>query len=357
MTRWRFVRPAAIRRVAFLGLAMAVIWYGARFARVSARQVGTWQLVHDRPSAAKYADFAFPDAQHGWLVSGNGDILHTRDGGATWALQASQKGFLRSVDFLDGRRGFAGTLTGTLWATSDGGANWTDITGSLPQPGRGFCGMTHIGEQVHLVGRYPGPSDYFFSPDGGRTWRYSDLRELAQGLVDVSFLNESVGFIGGMSHTGPPANGPAVILKTTDGGKQWRTVFTHDGGRGFAWKIFPVTPTLIYVALQSQDGIYRVAKSTDAGDTWTVHTVVTGRPLGPAIQGIGFLDERTGWVGGFFEGMYTTTDGALTWTPVPMSDRGVNRYEKVGSMLFTAGSRGVLRYDAATPGKRPAPVP
>jgi photosystem II stability/assembly factor-like uncharacterized protein len=352
MTRPGLLRSTLIKTVALIGLTMAVASYGARFARVSARQASAWNLVFDRPSAAKYADFAFPDPKHGWLVSGSGDIVHTSDGGVTWAVQATQKGFLRSVDFLDERRGFAGTLNGVLYATTDAGANWTDITSSLPQPGRGFCGMTHVGEQLHFVGRYFGPvTDYFFSPDGGRTWRHSDLHDLAQGLVDVSFLNESVGFIGGMSNTGPAGEGPAVILKTTDGGRHWRTVFTHDGGRGFAWKIFPVTAKLVYVALQSQDGIYRVAKSTDAGDSWSVQIVATGRPSGPAVQGVGFLDERTGWVGGFFQGMYATTDGGLTWTPVPMSDRTINKFEKVGRALFTAGSRGILRYDAG-PGRR-----
>ncbi len=350
-----FLRSTVIKTVSLIGLTLAVAWYGAPFARVSARQAGAWNLVLDRPSGAKYADFAFPDSKHGWLVSGSGDILHSSDGGATWAVQASRKGNLRSVDFLDEKRGFAGTLNGVLYATSDGGAKWTDITSTLPQPGRGFCGMTHVGEQVHLVGRYFGSvTDYFFSPDGGRTWRASDLRDLAQGLVDVSFLNESVGLIGGMSNTGPAGAGPAVILKTTDGGRRWRTVFTDDGGRGFAWKIFPVTAKLVYVALQSQDGIYRVAKSTDAGDSWNVHIVASGRPPGPAVQGIGFLDERIGWVGGFFEGMYGTTDGGLTWTPVRMSDRTINRFEKVGRALFTAGTRGILRYDPSS-GRPPSP--
>jgi photosystem II stability/assembly factor-like uncharacterized protein len=352
MNRPGFPGSTVIKPAALIGITMAVAWYGVRSEGVSARQAGAWSLVLDRPSTAKYADFAFPDPRHGWLVSGSGDILHTSDGGATWTVQASGKGLMRSVDFLDEKRGFAGTLNAILYATTDGGVTWTNITSSLPQPGRGFCGMTHVGEQLHFVGRYYGPvTDYFFSPDGGRTWRHSDLRDLAQGLVDVNFLNESVGLIGGMSSTGPAGEGPAVILKTTDGGRHWRTVFTHDGGRGFAWKIFPVTAKLVYVALQSQDGIYRVAKSTDAGDSWSVQIVATGRPTGPAMQGVGFLDERTGWVGGFFQGMYGTTDGGLTWTPVPMSDRTINKFEKVGRALFTAGSRGILRYDAS-PGRR-----
>lgn len=305
-----------------------------------------WTLVYDKPFEGKYEDFAFPDAKNGWLISAAGEIFHSTDGGTTWASQATGKGRLRSIDFVDAKRGFAGTVTGQLHGTTDGGVTWTDITSHLPQAPRGFCGMTHVGERVHLVGRYYGEvADYFFSPDGGKTWRFTDLSAHAQGLIDISFLNESVGLLGGMAASGGTGQGPAIILKTTDGGKNWRPVYKDPGGRGFAWKIFPVTAKLIYAALQSQDGIYRVAKSLDAGDTWTVQTVVTGRPTGPGVQGIGFFDENRGWIGGFFAGMFATTDGGKTWAPVPMLDRTINRFEKVGGTMITAGTRGVLRYE------------
>ena len=304
-----------------------------------------WTLVLNRPASGKYEDLAFPDAKNGWLVSAGGQILHTADAGTTWTQQATGLGGLRSIDFLDDSRGFAGTLTGKLYGTIDGGVTWKDITNTLPKTARGFCGMAHVGEHVHIVGRYIYASDYFFSPDGGQTWRASDLGSLAQGLVEVQFLSESVGLIGGMSPQGPASAGPATILKTIDGGRTWRTVFTDPGGRGFAWKIFPVSKTTIYAALQSEDGTYRIAKSLDAGDTWKVHIVTTGRPTGPAVQGIGFIDERTGFVGGFFSGMYTTTDGGETWRPFGVIGATYNRFEKVGDVLITAGTSGVIRYE------------
>jgi photosystem II stability/assembly factor-like uncharacterized protein len=307
-----------------------------------------WNLIYNRPAVGKYEDISFPDREHGWVVSARGDILTTADGGATWTVQASGLGPLRSVDFLDGKHGFAGTLSGKLYTTTDGGAVWTDITSTLPKVPKGFCGITHVGKRVHIVGRYVGGvTDYFFSPDAGKTWQVSDLAALADGLVDVTFLNEKVGFIGGMGKSKAAGQaGAAIILKTTDGGRQWHAVFEHDGGRGFAWKLFPVSSKIIYAALQSQDGTYRVAKTTDAGDHWETLIVATGRPPGPAVQGIGFIDANTGWVGGFFKGMYATTDGGKTWTYVPLTDGIINRFERVDHSLITAGSRGVLRYDA-----------
>lgn len=331
-------------QVALCLVALAVVTLAGPVGgqQVTGRDAFKWSLVYPKPIPGKYEDFAFPDQRHGWLVAATGDVLHTADGARTWEVQATGMGRLRSVDFLDPARGLAGTVDGVLYRTDDGGKTWKNISTTLPQPPRGFCGMTHVGEQIHLVGRYYGPvTDYYYSPNGGRTWRYSDLSKVAQGLVEIVFLDAKVGFIGGMAPTGPAGQGPAVILKTTDGGESWRPVFTHDGGRGFAWKIFPVTNTLIYSALQSQDGIYRVAKSTDGGDTWQLQIAAEGQMLGPAVQGIGFLDANTGWIAGFFPGMYATTDGGTTWTPVDMGDRSINRFHRVGSSLVTAGRQGV----------------
>jgi len=316
-------------------------------AQDAAHAPESWTLIFERPSVAKYEDIAFPDPGHGWVVSARGDILNTADGGLTWTVQASGLGPLRSVDFLDRTHGFAGTVNGKLYTTTDGGSVWTDITSTLPKLARGFCGMTHVGKRIHLVGRYVGNvTDYFYSPDAGKTWQVSDLADLASGLVDVMFLSEKVGFIGGMGR--PRAQGlvgSATILKTTDGGQHWHTVFEDNGGRGFAWKLFPVSAKIVYAALQSQDGTYRIAKTTDAGDHWETLIVATGRPMGPAVQGIGFIDANTGWVGGFFKGMYATTDGGHTWAFVPLTDGTINRYERVGNTLVTAGTRGVLRYE------------
>jgi photosystem II stability/assembly factor-like uncharacterized protein len=309
-------------------------------------QYGTWHLVFDRPSTLKYEDFSFPTASDGWVVSAHGDIYYTDNGGAHWTLQASGLGRLRSIDFVDRKRGFAGTVDGRLYRTLDSGITWTDISSTLPRQLLGICGITHVNDRIHLVGRYSGgAADHFISPDGGWTWRPSSLSDLAYGLVDILFLTESTGLIGGIGLAQAPGQGPAVILKSSDRGNTWRPVFRQDGGRGFAWKLFAHSDTLIFAALQSQDGTLRVAKSVDSGDTWAEQIVATGTPQVPGIQSIGFIDEETGWVGGFFSGMYESSDGGMSWRQLAMpNDRLINRFERVGDVLFTASTRGILRY-------------
>jgi photosystem II stability/assembly factor-like uncharacterized protein len=306
-----------------------------------------WQLTYPHVSFGKYEDFALAGPDNAWLINAQGEVIHTADAGATWTVQHKIQGRLRSIDFVDDKRGYTGTLTGELFRTIDGGATWENITSTLGRQPGGFCGMTHVGKRFHTVGRYYGNvTDHYMSPDGGQTWRFQDLSEYAQALIEIVFLNEKVGFIGGMSRTGPVGGGPAIILQTKDAGETWRPVFTHDGGRGFAWKIFPVTDRIIYTALQSQDGIFRVAKSTDAGDSWTVQTVATGQPMGPGLQGIGFLDAKHGFVGGFFEGLWETTDGGEHWARLTIGNRDLvfNRFELFGKTLVTAARSGIWTY-------------
>ena len=52
----------------------------------------------------------FVDSLHGWIVAGNGEVLRTVDGGATWApvYAANQKKneIVAATFFLDAQRGW-----------------------------------------------------------------------------------------------------------------------------------------------------------------------------------------------------------------------------------------------------------
>ena len=66
------------------------------------------------------------DGQRGWAVGGDGTILATSNGGASWAAQTSNSNaWLTSVTFnADGQRGWVVGNVGTILATSNGGAAW-----------------------------------------------------------------------------------------------------------------------------------------------------------------------------------------------------------------------------------------
>lgn len=116
------------------------------------------------------------------------ELLHTTDGGETWVRLPLPKGMpLFGMDFLDGERGWVGTIfcprvvhvspvpekprSGTrcgtriqhlVLRTTDGGATWTAIR--LPS-------STGIGEGLQFVSSRIGFDFPYRTGDGGLTWR------------------------------------------------------------------------------------------------------------------------------------------------------------------------------------------
>lgn len=87
----------------------------------------TWEVAAV-PTAATLTGVCFPDARHGWAVGHDALILHSDDGGRTWARQfqgADLDAPLLSVLFLDDRTGFAVGAYGQFLATTDGGQTWS----------------------------------------------------------------------------------------------------------------------------------------------------------------------------------------------------------------------------------------
>ena len=63
---------------------------------------------------------------NGWAVGFGSTIVHTSDGGTTWAPQTSgTDNALFSVEFTDASNGWAVGDSGTIVHTSDGGATWS----------------------------------------------------------------------------------------------------------------------------------------------------------------------------------------------------------------------------------------
>lgn len=90
---------------------------------------------------------SFVDRKRGWAVGGEGRVFVTRDGGRTWAAQASNVATdLFDVKFLDEFEGWAVGAQGTLIHTADGGAHWKI------EP----SGTTHTLERLCFVGRTRG---------------------------------------------------------------------------------------------------------------------------------------------------------------------------------------------------------
>jgi hypothetical protein len=132
------------------------------------------------------------------------------------------------------------------------------------------------------------------SLDGGRTWQVSFLRADA-------FMQSVAAVAPGVAVAcGSVPNGPAVVVRTEDGGRTWQDVRPDNA----------VYHSLHFVDAQRGwlAGAF-IQRTDDGGRTWSrQHTAQW-----VLFEGISFADRQTGWAVGWFGEIAHTTDGGNTW--------------------------------------------
>lgn len=294
----------------------------------------SWIRLGEEITSYRLDDIFFIDEQKGWVVGDNGQIHHTKNGGVDWTLQYESNLYFRSIEFLNENVGFAGTLGSGLFKTTNGGRDWNriDTLYSFSEFTNGFCGFSHIGDSsIFAVGAYYGSSFFLASHDQGNTWSIKNFGEEADGLVDCYFIDKSTGFISGIKE-----GEGAIILKTSDGGISWRNVLTTDGDSEYIWKLDILEDSIIYGSVEHflPNKPSFIVKSIDQGDTW-IQLKVSDDYLD--LQGIGFQDKDTGWVGPRDKALYKTVNGGQTWFPTEEA-HNVNRIFRVNNKLFASGT-------------------
>jgi len=302
-----------------------------------------WKKTAGSPFANfRFEDVFFLDAENGYVVELEGRLYRTTDGGDSFEIVPNVPGAgYRSVAFSSPERGTIGTLVAgaPLIQTLDGGETWNVVPGLSPTV-QGICGLWVINENVlYGTGMYSGAPCVIRSWNGGRNWHRLDLWEHASALIDCHFASPSTGIVvGGIGSD--LTNPRAIVLRTTDGGGTWQT--RHLGSRQgeWCWKISFVNSEVGFISMESVHHGQRVLRTRNGGLDWTeMPSVANVRQ-----QGIGFLDERTGWVGGWNGTTSRTTDGGETWTSDPWGSN-VNSFFRVSPDLAYAVGRYVYKYE------------
>lgn len=314
----------------------------------------TWETLNVNSLSWRFEDIYFVNPETGWAVDGGGQIIKTTDGGQNWTQQFLDSNlYFRSVEFLNEQVGYAGTLANgnpnaQLLKTTDGGDSWTDITGNFPTNVQGICGISVVdANTVFITGIFFGSAYVMKSTDGGATWQYMSMLGQANGLVDIFFKDANEGFAVGQSAPGTGLR--AVVLGTTDGGSSWNILATgnHDDQR--SWKLQMLDENIMYASIEEFEPSPQYFKSTDGGTTWQLTDVETTNTSG-TMQGIGFLNEQLGWIGGFSELFYETEDGGATWEYQPTIGQSFNRFFRVNDTLMYSSGLQIYRYADETLG-------
>ena len=225
--------------------------------------VGLWDVLHTVDGGKTWASqgelgwqaqaVAFSDAQYGWIAGWSGLVLHTTNGGATWRHQTSTTvRNLYDIAFADRSYGWAVGAHGAIVRTKDGGAHWT----------RQSSGTASDLNAVAFVGRQNGwaigaNGVIVHTTDGGATWAN-------QPSGSATYLH-TLGFADALH--GWASDGGSTALRTVNGGKTWLAAGAAGGGLA---GIAPVSASVVWATgadgslLLSQSGGAPLAPTTKA---------------------------------------------------------------------------------------------
>ncbi len=320
-----------------------------------------WQTLDTAGYKGKRDDISFATPTHGWYGTGKGDLYATTDGGTSWSKVASRPGtFIRALGFLDEKTGFIGNV-GTdyypgvtdetpLYRTNDGGKSWApvDLGGKtikgvcaidILQTERIYQGELRPLTVIHAAGRVGGPTGILRSVDGGQTWSVIDMAQHAGMILDVKFFDENTGLV--FASTSRSGDNEGLILRTEDGGENWREVYKSGRTGELIWKASFPDRLNGFATVQNYDperAQQLIVKTSDGGKSWQELPLTVNAK---ARQfGIGFADKNHGWVGTMAGGFYTS-DGGKSFKPVPIA-RAANKFRIVpteqGADIYAIGT-------------------
>jgi len=142
--------------------------------------------------------------------------------------------------------------------------------------------------------------------DGGASW--STVDTVADGFYeDIDFIDDQTGFVvGGFDCVFSGCDG--FIKKTTDGGSSWSVVFVLED--------FDFTGVSFVTTLEGWASVYwnQLYSTHDGGLTWARDTSYA--PPNTPTRDVMFTSPDSGWAVGGISGNLTisrTTDGGVSW--------------------------------------------
>jgi photosystem II stability/assembly factor-like uncharacterized protein len=283
-------------------------------------------------ASVDYRSASFVDAGHGWLAgidnkTGSTKVLRTTNGGRTYAEVGSSVAAgagVAWVTFVNRKAGVWGN--GSLLRTDDGGASWqaattaglgTLVDGDFATTTRGWAACSYgTSEPGGAIG---------MTTDGGATW----TRQVDRPGPDGS---------GSFSRVSSPSTSRCYVLKwgdqpgvwaTKDGGEHWvRRVLPPFTGKfvGYNDIAFPTAKTGWAVGDSG-----RIVRTKNGGRTW----VKQKSRVKSSLIAVDFVSTKVGYAVGERGCALRTRDGGVHW--VKLKTRTV---KALAAVSFASASRG-----------------
>ena len=237
------------------------------------------------------------DTSHASVTGPSEDLRATSNGGATWSFRSSPS--MRRIQFLNLQEGW-GVSSGGAYSTSNGGTTWT-----LRLEAEDGVSPTSLCFINASLGWVTHDHVLYKTTDGGATWMPFPF---GRSLRSVKFANAQVGWLAAGTGSGEPG---ATILRTDDGGIQWRETHAVDDF-AFLGDISAVSESEVWMAgTQGLPVMPLILHSSDDGETWTEQS----SPAIGDVFAVHFVDANRGWAVG--RQIQSTEDGGVTWTVRP----------------------------------------
>lgn len=266
-------------------------------------------------------DSYFANALTGVVVTNDGKLYQTTDGGTTWVLRyanPSPEQPLRQVLFTDANVGYAvgGSMQcggtgcvppgGRIVKTTDGGATWASVW-QLSGVDIPSIAVNDAGELFAVANAATGR--IFKSTDGGSNWQTIATQPFQ--LTKIAF-DRSQGFC---------ASAAGNVIRSTDRGNSWREVATFS---------YPYINELAFAAGIGYcvEGYAKVYRTTDNGSTWALantsnYSALVVKALSPTSCLIFGAGQYSGGDFGTYNGsLRQTKDAGANWSQAELPGIG-----------------------------------
>ena len=265
----------------------------------------------------------------GWAVGAMGTVLRTEDGGKTWqSVELNTDADLYRVFFVNERQGWAvgGRIRmaednelmrhdqrggyGYIFHTSDGGKTWQCQYG---ERGRHLFGLHFIDEKTGLACGERGI--LLKTEDGGDNWKLYPTTDTIRWLYGITFTDRLNGFAVGQTET---------VIRTSDGGKSWAKVNAAADRKFYGFRPFyrDVSFSGSTVCIVGHNGC--IVISNDGGQTWRPAATFFDTKIREFLDltSVQFVTEKLGYaVGELGTRVMVTEDGGASWSLRPIDNK------------------------------------
>ncbi len=292
-----------------------------------------WQK-HESPVKADLHNIFFIDNAVGWIVTHTtGAVLHTKDGGENWLVQARHDSITyEDIYFLNENIGWISGEKGLLFKTTEGGKHWSKQ--QIADEESWIYSVHFFSEQSGIASgmRTNRPMKVFLkTDDGGNTWSSFEESVPEAFYTDITFLNKNEGYAGGLRY----------ILHTGDGGNSWQKQFPDSTSNA---NEKTVIRDISFVNSQNgwAVGHRGLILKTEDGESWNRREKFTQNRL----RDIAFVNQSEGYIVGDSNKepgvLYRTDDGGKTWQTVLTDSPDLHRIELTGQKIWLVGDDGTI---------------